>query len=126
MAIARFIRCLEEDAPIPYYGDGSSRRDYTYVDDIVEGVEAAIEGPPGFEIVNLGGAHPVTLAELVAKLETATGRRARLDRRPPQPGDVPVTCAAVEKAERLLRFRARVPLDEGLARSVRWFRSQAA
>ncbi len=122
MAIARFIRCLESDAPIPYYGDGSSRRDYTYIDDIADGVEAALEAQFPFEILNLGGARPVTLAELVAALATATGRRARLDRQPAQPGDVPVTYAAVEKAERLLGFRARVTLAEGLRRSVDWYR----
>ena len=125
MAIGRFIRCLETDAPIPFYGDGSSRRDYTYVDDIVDGVEAALETPLSFEIVNLGGSHPVTLAELVAGLERATGRRARLERHPDQPGDVPVTYAAVEKARRLLGFEARIPLEEGLRRSVAWYRETA-
>jgi UDP-glucuronate 4-epimerase len=122
MAIAKFIRALDHDEPDPFFGDGSSRRDYTYVDDIVDGVEAALNRPEGFDIINLGGAHPVTLSALVAAIETATGKRARLDRRPEQPGDVPVTCAAVEKAERLLGFRARVPLAEGLSRSVEWQR----
>jgi UDP-glucuronate 4-epimerase len=125
MAIARFIGCLETDTPIPYYGDGESRRDYTYIDDIADGVEAALESRIGFEIVNLGGARPVTLAELVAAIEAATGRRARLDRQPMQSGDVPVTFAAVEKAERVLGFRARVPLAEGLKKSVEWYRSQS-
>lgn len=123
MAIARFIRSVEEGVPIPFYGDGSSRRDYTYIDDIVDGVEAALASdPPGFEIVNLGGATPVTLTELVAAVEKATGRRAILERQPLQPGDVPVTFASTEKAERVLGFRARVPLAEGLRRSVEWYR----
>jgi UDP-glucuronate 4-epimerase len=126
MAIARFIRSMERGEPIPFYGDGSSRRDYTYIDDIADGVEAALErGAPagGFEIVNLGGARPVTLSELVAAIEAATGRKAILDRQPPQPGDVPVTYASVEKAERLLGFRARVTLADGLRRTVDWFRA---
>jgi len=126
MAIARFVRSLEADEPLPIFGDGSSRRDYTYVDDIVDGVEAALESRAGFEIVNLGGARPVTLADLVAALERATGRKARLERRSPQPGDVPVTYASVEKAERVLGFRARVPLEDGLRRTVDWYRSQMA
>ena len=126
MAIARFIRCLENGEPIPFYGDGESRRDYTYVDDIADGVEAALEADFAFEIVNLGGAHPVTLTELVAALERATGRRARLERHPDQPGDVPVTFAAVDKARRLLGFQARVPLEEGLRRSVEWYRNEAS
>jgi UDP-glucuronate 4-epimerase len=125
MAIARFIRAIERDEPIPFYGDGSSRRDYTFIDDIVDGLEGALErGAPagGFDIVNLGGARPVTLTGLVLEIERATGRRARLDRQPVQSGDVPVTYASVEKAERLLGFRARVPLAEGLRRTVEWFR----
>ncbi len=126
MAIARLIGCLDSDSPFPYYGDGSSRRDYTYIDDIADGVEAALESGIPFDIVNLGGARPVTLAELVAALERATGRTARLDRQPMPPGDVPVTFAAVEKAERLLGFRARVPLEEGLRRAVEWSREAAA
>ena len=125
MAIARFIRCLETGASIPFFGDGGSRRDYTYIDDIVDGIEAALERPLSFDIVNLGGAHPVTLNELVAGLERATGRRARLERQPDQPGDVPVTYASVEKARRLLGFEARVPLEEGLRRSVAWYRAAA-
>ena len=126
MAIAKFIRCVETGAPIPFYGDGSSRRDYTYIDDIADGVEAALESSLPFEIVNLGGAHPVTLTDLVAAVERATGKTARLDRQPMPPGDVPVTFAAVAKAERLLAFRARIPLDEGLRRSVEWFREAGA
>ena len=126
MAIARFIRGLESGDAIPFYGGGGSRRDYTFIDDIADGVEAALEATFGFEIVNLGSAHPVTLTQLVEALEAATGKRARLDRRPVQAGDVPVTFASVEKAERLLAFRPRVTLEEGLRRSVAWFRSRTA
>jgi UDP-glucuronate 4-epimerase len=125
MAIARFIRGLESGDAIPFYGDGGSRRDYTFIDDIADGVESALEAAFEFEIVNLGSAHPVTLTQLVEALEAATGKRARLDRRPNQAGDVPVTFASVEKAQRLLGFRPRVTLADGLRRSVDWFRSQA-
>jgi UDP-glucuronate 4-epimerase len=124
MAIARFIACLEEERPIPFFGDGGSRRDYTYVDDVVDGIEAALSTQISFDIINLGGSHPVTLAGLVEAIEAATGRKAVLDRRPDQPGDVPVTYAAVDKAQRVLGFRARVPLEEGLRRSVAWYRKQ--
>jgi UDP-glucuronate 4-epimerase len=126
MAIARFIRSIEAGEPIPFYGDGSSRRDYTYVDDIADGLEAALEVPVSFEIVNLGGAHPVTLARLVQEIEAATGKKAKLERLPDQPGDVPVTFASTERAGRLLNFRPRVLLPEGLRRSVAWHRSNAA
>jgi UDP-glucuronate 4-epimerase len=124
MAIARFIRCLETDTPIPLYGDGSSQRDYTFIDDVTEGVERALEIDAGFEIINLGGAHPIRLSDLVQELEAATGKRARLERKPDQPGDVPITYASVKKAERILGFRPRVVLAEGLQRSVEWYRRQ--
>ena len=126
MAIARFIRCLEEGKPIPFYGDGGSRRDYTYIDDIVDGIEGALEAPFSFEIINLGGARPVALTDLIRKLEAATGKTAVLDRQPDQPGDVPVTYADVEKAEKLLGFKPRVPLEEGLKQSVAWYRGEVA
>ena len=126
MAIARFIRCVETGAPVPFYGDGSTRRDYTYIDDVADGVEAALESSLGFEIVNLGGAHPVSLTELVAAVERATGRRATLEPQPVPAGDVPVTFASVEKAGKLLGFRTRVPLEEGLKRAVAWYRGTAA
>jgi len=122
MAIAKFIRSTDTGTPIPFYGDGGSRRDYTYIDDIADGVEAALSVPSGFEIVNLGGAHPVTLSQLVTAIEKAVGKPAILDRQENQPGDVPVTFASVEKAAKLLHFRARVPLEEGLRRSVEWYR----
>ena len=124
MAIARFIRCLEEGRPVPFFGDGGSRRDYTYIDDIADGVEEALSAPLAFEIINLGGAHPVTLTDLVSAIEAATGKTAILDRLPDQPGDVPVTCADVGKAEKLLGFKPRVPLAEGLRRSVEWYRRE--
>jgi len=124
MAIAKFIRSTDTGTPIPFYGDGGSRRDYTYIDDIADGVEAALSVPSGFEIVNLGGAHPVTLSQLVTAIEKAVGKPAILDRQENQPGDVPVTFASVEKAAKLLHFRARVPLEEGLRRSVEWYRRE--
>ena len=126
MAISRFIEAIECGEPVTLYGDGSSRRDYTYIDDIADGVEAALELDAGFEIINLGGARPVTLAELLKQIEQATGKSARVRREADQPGDVPVTYADVAKAERLLRFRARVPLEEGLRRAVAWYRSESA
>ena len=125
MAIARFIAAIERGDAIPVFGDGSSRRDYTYIDDVVDGVEAALAGPGGFDIVNLGGSRPVTLSDLIAEIEKATGRPARIERKPDQPGDVPVTFADVRKARERLGFEARVPLAEGIRRTVAWHRSHA-
>ena len=129
LAIHKFVALLEADRPLPIYGDGSSGRDYTYVDDIVAGVLAALEcslgdpGKPPFEVVNLGNSHPVTLSQLVAMLERATGRKARRELHPAQPGDVPLTWADLSKAERLLGYRPKVSLEEGLTRFVAWYRA---
>lgn len=120
MAIAKFSEATREGREIPFYGDGSSRRDYTYIDDILDGIEAAMEECRGFEIVNLGGAHPVTLSELVEKIEHATGKKAALKRLPDQPGDVPVTFADTTKAQRLYGYEPKVPLEEGLRRYIAW------
>jgi len=126
MAISRFITSIDTGEPIRIFGDGLARRDFTYVDDVLDGIEAALNGPAGFEIINLGSARPVTLTELVAEIERATGKAARIVREPDQPGDVPVTFADITKAQRLLGYRVRVPLAEGLRRSVEWHRSQGA
>jgi len=126
MAISRFITSIDAGESIRLFGDGLARRDFTYVDDVLDGMEAALTGPAGFDIINLGSARPVTLTELVAEIERATGKAARIVREADQPGDVPVTFADITKAERLLGYRARVPLDEGLRRSVAWHRSQGA
>ncbi len=123
MAIARFISAIERGERIPVFGDGASRRDYTYIDDIVDGVEAALKNASGFDIINLGGSRPVTLSALVAEIERATGKKALIDRQPDQPGDVPVTFADVRKARERLGFEARIPLPEGIRRSVEWHRS---
>jgi UDP-glucuronate 4-epimerase len=126
MAISRFIRSIEVGEPIRLFGNGRARRDFTYVDDVLDGIEAALKDPPGFDIINLGSARPVTLTELVLEIERATGKAARIVREADQPGDVPVTFADITKAERLLGYRARIPLEEGLRRSVAWHRGQGA
>jgi UDP-glucuronate 4-epimerase len=122
LAIHRFARLMLAGRPLPFFGDGSSARDYTFVGDIADGVLAALDRPLGFEIVNLGGSRTVRLDELVHLLEEALGVRAVLNRRPDQPGDVPLTYADTTKARRLLGFAPRVPITEGLAQFVAWLR----
>jgi UDP-glucuronate 4-epimerase len=121
LAIAKFTRLIRGGKTIPFFGDGSAARDYTYVEDIVRGILAAVGMSwSRFEVFNLGGDRPVTLTALVAAIEAATGKTALLDRLPDQPGDVPLTAASVAKTERMLGWRAQVPLAEGLARYVKW------
>lgn len=127
LAIAKFARLIGRGDVVPFFGDGSSARDYTFVEDTVRGVIAALDRRwPQFEVLNLGGSRPVTLKDLVGSIEKALGKSAKLDRQPDQPGDVPLTCAATEKAERLLGWKASTPIDQGLARFAEWFKSPEA
>ncbi|MBV8858281.1 MAG: GDP-mannose 4,6-dehydratase [Acidobacteria bacterium] len=123
LAIHKFARLISEGKPIPVFGDGTTRRDYTYVDDIVAGVRAALDYEASdYEVVNLGGSRTVSLSELIALLERELGRKAVIDRQPTQPGDVPRTYADVSKARRLLGYDPRTPIEEGIRRFVEWFK----
>ncbi len=133
LAIHKFTALLEADQPIPIFGDGSTGRDYTWVDDIVAGVLSALDyeprrvaGTAPFDVFNLGNSRPVRLAKLVEHLERATGRKARRMREPEQAGDVPLTWANISKARRLLGYRPAISLEEGLKRFVAWYRSAQA
>jgi len=124
MAIHKFVRALHEGQPIPFFGDGSTRRDYTYVSDIVDGVLRALERCSGYEIYNLGESRTVSLSELVTALGAACGRKPILDRQPMQPGDVLVTYADVGKARARLGYAPSTALEQGLERFVEWYRRQ--
>jgi UDP-glucuronate 4-epimerase len=122
MAIHKFARLILEGRPVPMYGDGTSSRDYTYVDDVVDGVVAALDRPQPYEIVNLGGSRTTALAELVRLLEARLGRDARVEQLPAQPGDVTITFADVSRAGRLFGYAPRVPIEAGLDRFVAWLK----
>lgn len=132
LAIHKFTALIEAGKPVPVFGDGSTGRDYTFIDDIVAGVLSALERTPPdengapFEIFNLGNSHPVTLARLIELLEQATGRRAVREPKPLQPGDVPLTWADITKASQVLGYQPATILEDGLARFVTWYRSMAA
>lgn len=122
LAIHKFVRLIEEGKPIPFYGDGSTSRDYTYVDDTVDGVLAALRNPAGYEIYNLGNSHPVSLREMVRTIESKLGKHALLDRQPEQPGDVRLTYADTRKARERLGYAPAVSFDDGIERFVHWYR----
>ncbi len=124
MAIHKFVRLIEEGKPLPVHGDGSFQRDYTYIDDIIGGVLAALDRTVPFEIINLGGSQPISLTELISLIERVTGKRAESRVLEPPPGDVPLTHADVAKAERLLSFAPKVGIGEGIERFVKWFRTE--
>jgi len=121
MAIHKFTRLLYDGRPIPMFGDGSTARDYTYIDDIVAGMLAAVDRPLGFEVINLGESQTVTLRELIEALERVSGRKATIRRQPLQAGDVSVTFADVRKARRLLGYNPGTRIDDGLKAFLEWF-----
>lgn len=123
MAIHRFTEHLASGRPITLFGDGSSRRDYTYVSDIVAGIEAALGLRRGFEVINLGGAETTTLADLVRWLAAELAVEPKIEYLAEQPGDVPATYADISKAARLLSYNPRVPIRDGLRRFVSWYRA---
>jgi UDP-glucuronate 4-epimerase len=124
LAIAKFTRLIDRGEPIPVYGDGSFRRDFTYIDDILDGVRAAMDRCRGYEIYNLGESATTSVNELVALLEDALGKKATIDRRPPQLGDVPLTYADVSLARERLGYRPRTPIADGIRRYVAWYRAE--
>jgi UDP-glucuronate 4-epimerase len=122
LAIHQFTRRIHAGEAINQFGDGTTRRDYTYVDDIVQGVTAALDyAGPLFDIFNLGENQTIELRELISAIEKALGRKAKINQLPEQPGDVPITCADITKARTLLGYNPTTPLSAGLPKFVDWF-----
>jgi UDP-glucuronate 4-epimerase len=123
LAIRKFAELICAGRPLPFYGDGTTSRDYTYVDDIVSGIRAALRFDRAmFEIINLGNNRTVTMLEMVRGIEQALGMPATLEQLPEQPGDVPRTWADIEKARTLLGYQPRTTYAEGVVRFVAWLR----
>ena len=127
LALAVFTRAVLDGQPLPLYGDGSVRRDFTHVRDICAGMVAALTAPGIIgESINLGHDHPIEIRYLIELIELAAGTKARIDRRPARPGDMPLTHADLAKARRLLGYEPRVPIEQGVRQYVAWLRSQPA
>jgi UDP-glucuronate 4-epimerase len=132
LAIHKFTALIEAGLPVPIFGDGTSGRDYTWVDDIVAGVMASLDYEPTatasarFEVFNLGNSHPVMLLELVDLLEKIIGRTVIREHKPLQPGDMPLTWADISKSAKLLGYRPRTALADGLQKFVEWYRATDA
>ena len=126
MAIHKFTRLIDRGEKIPIYGDGSSRRDYTYIDDLIEGILGVIRYHKGYEIYNLGESQTTSLIELIKLIEGAFGKKADIEMLELQPGDVSVTYADITKAKRMLKYRPKVKMEEGIKRFVEWYRAQRA
>jgi UDP-glucuronate 4-epimerase len=127
LAIHKFARLIDAGQPIPVFGTGDTRRDYTYIDNIVEGVVRATEYTASqYEVINLGNSHTITMREMIDGLEAALGKRARIEWLPPAVGDLSQTWADVSKARRLLRFSPRTPYAEGVRHFVAWLRETSS
>lgn len=121
MAIHKFARLIQEGQEVPVFGDGQSRRDYTYVDDIITGVVSALRVNPRYEILNLGESRTTTLAALILQLEAALGKKAVRRSLPDQPGDMRITFADITKARRILGYEPTTTIENGIRRFVAWF-----
>jgi UDP-glucuronate 4-epimerase len=124
LAIHKFAKLISTGKPIPVFGDGTTRRDYTYIDDIIAGVRAAIDyGASEYEVINLGESRTVELRELISILERELNATAVIDRQPLQPGDVQQTFADISKARRLLNYNPQTQIEDGIRKFVAWYRS---
>lgn len=124
LAIHKFTRLILESKPIDIYGNGSTSRDYTYIDDIIDGLVSAMSKMDGYKIYNLGNSHPIKLDTLISEIETATGKQAKRKYLPVQPGDVERTYADISKAQKELGFNPKTPIEQGLIKFAEWFMAQ--
>lgn len=122
LAIHKFAKLIEQNKPIPVFGDGNMMRDFTYIDDIINGTIAAMNKCCGFNIYNLGESQPIKLSSLIEHLEAALGKKAIKQHLPAQPGDVEQTYADISKAEKELGYRPGTQIEQGLAKFVKWLR----
>lgn len=129
LAIHKFARLMAAGEEVPVFGDGTTERDYTYVDDVLQGIEGAVryalDHPGGFDVFNLGESRTVPLAELLTLLSGEMGVEPRIRRLPAQPGDVTRTYASIERARSRLGYDPRTPIEEGIRRFVEWFRARS-
>jgi UDP-glucuronate 4-epimerase len=123
LAIHQFTRKIQAGQPIEQFGDGTTRRDYTYVDDIIHGTVAALSySGPAFDVFNLGESETIQLKDLITGIEKALGKSAKINRLPEQPGDMPLTCADISKAKKLLGYDPKTRFEDGLPRFIDWYR----
>jgi UDP-glucuronate 4-epimerase len=127
LAIHQFTRRIYAGQPIEQFGDGTTRRDYTYIDDVIQGTMAALKyDGPLFDIFNLGESDIIQLKDLVEAIENALGKKAKIKRLPDQPGDMPLTCADISKARKLLGYNPTTRFSDGLPRFIEWFLQSAS
>jgi UDP-glucuronate 4-epimerase len=127
LAINKFVRLIEAGEPIPVFGDGSTRRDYTYIADIVEGILGSLHYKgSNYEVINLGNDQTVTLSEMIKTIEEVVGKSAIIDRQSEQPGDVPQTWADVSKANKLFNYKPAITFKEGVTEFYKWQKTRSS
>ncbi len=126
LAVSKFTRLIDEDQPIPMFGDGTMRRDFTYIDDIIGGIVNAIDNCGDFRVYNLGESQPIVLRDMIATIASALGKEATIDPQPEQPGDVKVTYADISRAKDELGYNPKTEFAEGIRRYVAWYQETLA
>lgn len=125
LAIRKFIELIEKDEAIPVYGDGTTMRDYTYIDDIISGICSALDyDKTSYEIINLGGGSPVTLAQMIETIEKVLGKKAKINRLPMQPGDVNKTVSDITKAKVLFGYNPQTSFEDGIKKFIKWRKNE--
>ncbi len=124
LAIRKFTELIDNNQPITMYGDGTTRRDYTFISDIIDCVVSILDKQFNFEIINLGDSSPIQLINLIKLIEQELGKKAKIKKLPEQPGDVHRTCADIRKAERFLDYRPKVSIEEGVRLFVAWYKER--
>lgn len=122
MAIHKFTALIDQGREVPMYGDGSSKRDYTYIDDLIDGMMGVLHHHKGYEIYNLGESRTTSLKDLIGLIETTLGKKANIKVMAPQPGDVSITYADITKAKRMLGYQPKMDMEEGIRRFVEWYK----
>ncbi len=122
LAIHKFSKMILNDETIPMFGDGTTKRDYTYIDDIIQGIKQSINNLNGFEVFNLGESRTIMLKELIALIEKEIGKKADIKKLPLQPGDVEQTYADITKAKKMLGYNPQYQIEEGIKNFVEWLK----
>lgn len=125
MAIHKFTSLIDRRHEVPMFGDGSSKRDYTYIDDLIDGIMAVFQRHQGYEIYNLGESRTTSLKDLIRLIEACLGKEAKIKAMELQPGDVSITYADITKARRMLNYQPRIDMEEGIRRFVEWYKENS-
>ena len=123
MAPYKFTKWIDEGKEVQRFGDGHSKRDYTYVDDIIDGIVSVLDKQFEYEIFNLGNSHPVELNHFIGLIEKELNKKAEIAELPPQPGDVSITYADISKSKKMLNFQPKVSIEDGIAKFIRWYKN---